>query len=46
MPNKFIVDSQPPFVMTGIWVEIDTATGKAIQIHRVKVIDEDLQVTE
>lgn len=46
MPNKFIVDSQPPFVMTGIWVEIDTSTGKAIQIQRVKVIDEDLQVTE
>lgn len=42
MPNKFMVESQPPFVMTGIWVEIDTKTGKAIQIQRVKVIDEDL----
>jgi hypothetical protein len=42
MPNKFIVETQPPVIMTGVWVEIDTATGKAVQIQRVKVIDEDL----
>ena len=42
MPNKFIVETQPPVIMTGVWVEIDTTTGKAIQIHRVKVIDENL----
>jgi 2',3'-cyclic-nucleotide 2'-phosphodiesterase len=46
MPCKFLVDSQPPFIMTGIWVEIDKMTGKAVQIQRVKVIDEDLQVSE
>jgi metallophosphoesterase (TIGR00282 family) len=45
MPNKFVVDSEPPFIMTGIWVEIDTQTGKAIQINRVKVIDENLQAS-
>lgn len=44
MPKKFVVETTPPFIMTGIWVEIDTATGKAIQIQRVKVIDEELQV--
>ncbi len=46
MPHKFVVDTQPPFVMTGVWVEIDTQTGKAIQINRIKVIDEDLQASE
>lgn len=46
MPNKFVVDTQPPFVMTGVWVEIDVATGKAVQIQRVKVIDQDLQASE
>ncbi len=46
MPNKFTVDNNPPFIMTGIWVEIDTQTGKAIQINRVKVIDEELQASE
>lgn len=44
MPVKFIVDTQPPFVMTGVWVEIDKETGKAVQIQRVKVIDEELQI--
>lgn len=43
MPNKFIVETEPPVVMTGIWVEIDADTGKAIQINRVKVIDQDLR---
>jgi len=44
MPTKFMVETEPPIIMTGIWVEIDTSTGKAIQIQRVKVIDEDLNL--
>lgn len=43
MPNKFIVETEPPVIMTGVWVEIDTTTGKAVQIQRVKVIDEELR---
>ncbi len=43
MPNKFIVETEPPVIMTGIWVEIDADSGKAIQIHRVKVIDQELR---
>jgi len=46
MPNRFVVETQPPVVLTGVWVEIDTKTGKAIQIQRVKVIDEDLRADE
>ncbi len=46
MPNKFIVETEPPVIMTGVWVEIDTTTGKAIQIQRVKVVDEELRATE
>lgn len=46
MPCKFMVETRPPVVMTGIWVEIDTNTGKAIQIQRVRVIDEELTTTE
>ncbi len=45
MPTKFVVDTEPPIIMTGIWVEIDADTGKAIQIHRVKVIDQDLRAS-
>ena len=46
MPCKFIVETRPPVIMTGIWVEIDTSTGKAIQIQRIKIIDEELITTE
>ncbi len=42
MPTRFMVETEPPIVMTGIWVEIDTQTGKATKIERVKVIDEEL----
>ena len=31
MPCKFVVETKPPIIMTGVWVEIDTETGKAIQ---------------
>mgnify|MGYP001134282759 CR=1 FL=1 len=46
MPYKYLVEEQPPFVMTGVWVEIDKDSGKAKEIQRVKVIDEELQVSE
>ncbi|MBI2352758.1 TIGR00282 family metallophosphoesterase [Candidatus Dependentiae bacterium] len=42
MPNKFMVEHKAPIVLTGIWVEIDTKTGKALQINRIKVVDEEL----
>ena len=44
MPSRFIVDTKPPVVMSGVWVEIDIETGKAISIERVRVIDEELVV--
>lgn len=46
MPHKYMVETNPPFVMTGIWVEIDKNTGKAIRIERIKVIDEQLHVAD
>ena len=45
MPARFMVETKAPIVMTGVWVEIDTKTGKAIQIQRVKVVDEDLDLS-
>lgn len=44
MPSRFVVDIKPPVVMSGVWVEIDIETGKAISIERVRVIDEELVV--
>ena len=46
MPSRFVVDTHPPVVMSGVWVEIDTQTGKALRIERVRVLDEDLLIDE
>lgn len=46
MPVKFEVERHGPMVMTGAWVEIDPATGKALKIERVKVIDTELHFNE
>ncbi len=46
MPSRFVVDTKPPVVMSGVWVEIDVQTGKAIQIERLRIIDETLSTDE
>lgn len=46
MPSRFAVDTRPPVVMSGIWADIDVATGKAVSIHPVRVIDEILSLEE
>ena len=46
MPSRFVVDTKPPVVMSGVWIEIDTQTGKALKIERVRVIDEELRTDE
>jgi len=45
MPQKFEVDIQGPMVLSGVWVEIDTTTGKATNIQRVRIVDEDIHLT-
>ncbi len=44
MPERFVVDTSLPLYMTGAWIEVDTVTGKATAIARVKVIDTELHV--
>jgi len=44
LPTKFIPDTAPPIIMCGAWIEVDTSTGKALKIERVKVIDNDIHV--
>ncbi len=46
MPVKFSVDESSPVIMCGMWVEIDTKTGKALKAERVQVIDKNLDVGE
>lgn len=46
MPVKFEVDISPPMVLSGVCIEIDTDSGKALKIESVKVIDEDIHLDE
>ncbi len=40
MPVKFEVDTEPPFVLSGVCIEIDTTSGKARAIDRIYLVDE------
>ncbi len=40
LPARFKAEGRPPFELDGVWIEIDTASGQAIKIERIKVIDE------
>lgn len=41
MPSKFEVETEPPYVICGVFLEIDTVTGRALAIERFKIVDED-----
>lgn len=40
LPVRFVVDTAPPVIMTGVLVDIDPITGKALDIQRIKIVDE------
>ena len=44
MPVKFVVDTSPPFIMTGVLIDIDKSSGKALDIKRIKIIDENMRL--
>lgn len=46
MPEKFVVDAQGPFVLSGVVVDIDPLTGRALAIERIRIIDNELQIDE
>lgn len=43
MPQKFEVSEEAPAVLSGIVAEIDKATGKAIDIQRVRIVDDTIK---
>lgn len=45
MPVKFTVDTSKPIVLCGVIMEVDTATGKCVQVERLQVIDHELSVS-
>lgn len=41
MPSKFMVETQGPKFLCGVFIEIDVQTGRALSIERVRVDDVD-----
>jgi 2',3'-cyclic-nucleotide 2'-phosphodiesterase len=39
MPQKFVVDVNPPYVLSGVYVDIDSSTGAAVAIEPLRIID-------
>jgi len=45
LPTKFVPDFSLPLVLSGVWMEVDTQTGKTVKIQRVMILDEELSVS-
>jgi 2',3'-cyclic-nucleotide 2'-phosphodiesterase len=46
MPVKFEVETKPPYVLSGVCIEITPATGKATTIEPIYIVDDTLQLHE
>jgi 2',3'-cyclic-nucleotide 2'-phosphodiesterase len=44
IPQKFEVETKGPMVLSGVWVEIDVDSGKAVNIQRVRIVDHDVHI--
>lgn len=44
MPVRFEVETKGPMVMSGIWVEVDANSGKALHVERVHIVDNDIHL--
>lgn len=44
MPTRFVADTSLPVFMTGVCIEVDTQTGKATSIERIRVVDDAVQI--
>lgn len=42
MPTRFEVDTQPPFVISGVCIEVDEKSGKTTSIEQFRIIDDEL----
>lgn len=42
MPTRFSVDDSLPMVISGVWIEVDAISGRAIAIERVRIVDHEV----
>lgn len=43
--GKITVEKKGPYVLSGVYVDVDVATGKALAIQRIYLVDNDLPAT-
>ena len=43
MPQRFSVEKKGPYVLNGIVITIDSESGKATALERIRVIDDEVQ---
>lgn len=46
MPTRYTVETEGPMLLSGVWIEIDTTTGAATKIERIRLIDDQIQIDE
>ncbi|MDQ5890189.1 MAG: 2,3-cyclic-nucleotide 2-phosphodiesterase [Candidatus Dependentiae bacterium] len=46
LPSKFAVEENGPHVLRGVCIKADTATGKAISIERISIIETNLVINQ
>jgi len=44
MPVKFEVETEGPMVMSGVFIDVDINSGKALHIERIYIIDHDIKL--
>jgi metallophosphoesterase (TIGR00282 family) len=44
MPAKFTVETTGPFILCGVWIEIDAESGKALKIERIQIVDDEIKL--
>ena len=44
MPVKFEVETQGPYMLSGVCIEINSVTGKAVSIEPIYIVDADIQL--
>lgn len=46
MPTRYTVETEGPMLLCGVCIEIDTTTGAAIKIERIRLVDNQIQIDE
>jgi len=46
MPHRFAVETESPFMTSGVCIEVDRKTGKGISIERFNIVDEEIVLVD